>query len=115
SDDSTITNPSNATPLGIYNQAAFDAILPLRKVALHTAIDTQLACPGQTTGVTTNQTETISLPTAAGAPGGGGPTVVQDGYSSCPPGTVNPVIAVIGSTAASSPAAGYPEMVVPGG
>jgi amidase len=113
SDDSTISNPSNPTPLGVYNQAAYDAILPLRKLALHSAIDTQLQCPGA--GVTTNSTETITLPTAIGAPGGGGPTVVDDGSSACPSGTVDPVIAVIGSTSASSPAAGYPEMVVPGG
>lgn len=114
SDDSTITSGSSPTALGTYNQAAFDAILPYRKIALHSAIDTQLACPGS--GVTTNTTTTINLPTAMSPSGPvGGPTTVQSGSSSCPAGTVNPVIAVIGSTSSSSPAAGYPEMVVPGG
>jgi Asp-tRNA(Asn)/Glu-tRNA(Gln) amidotransferase A subunit family amidase len=88
SDDSTITNPSNPTPLGTYNQAAFDAILPYRKLALHSAIDTQLACPSN--GVTTNSTTVVNLPTATGAPGGGGPTTVNTGSSSCPVGHGQP-------------------------
>jgi amidase len=113
SDDSTITNPSSPTALGAYNQAAFDAILPWRKLALQSQINAMMNCPGA--GVTTNSTTTINLPLAAGAPAGGGPTTVNTGSSSCPGGTVNPVIAIVGSTGASSPAAGFPEMVVPMG
>jgi amidase len=112
SDDSTITSPLTATQLGMFNQAAFDTILPYRKVGLHSAIDAQLQCPGAAT--TTNQTTTVTLP--SNGSGGGGATAVQDGYSSCPASPPQaPVIAVIGSTSSSSPAAGYPEMVVPMG
>jgi amidase len=116
SDDSTITSPTSPTALGVYNQDAYDEILPLRKAALHSAIDVMMNCPGS--GVTTNSTTTISLPSGPTLPGGGGPLTVANGTSSCPSNPVNPVspvIAIVGSTGASSPAAGTPEMVVPMG
>ena len=56
-----------------------------------------LNCPGA--GVTTNSTN---------------PAGLANGTTTCPDGTVNPVIAIIGS-APSTPQAGYPEMVVPMG
>ena len=69
----------------------------LRKAAYHSAVDAMLNCPGA--GVTTNSTN---------------PAGLANGTTTCPDGTVNPVIAIIGS-APSTPQAGYPEMVVPMG
>ena len=56
-----------------------------------------MQCPGA--GVTTNSTNAAGL---------------ANGTTTCPDGSVNPVIAIIGS-APSTPQAGYPEMVVPMG
>jgi amidase len=69
----------------------------LRKAAYHSAVDAMMSCPGA--GVTMSSTN------AAG---------VANGTTTCPDGTVNPMIAIIGS-APSTPQAGYPEMVVPMG
>ncbi len=97
SDDTTITNPLAPTPLGQANATQFATNLVLRKAAYHSAVDAMMNCPGA--GVTTNSTN---------------PAGVANGTTTCPDGTVNPVIAVIGS-APSTPQAGYPEMVVPMG
>ncbi|HWF24946.1 MAG TPA: amidase family protein [Solirubrobacteraceae bacterium] len=96
-DDTTITDPGSPTALGVANAQEYATDLPLRKAAYHSAIDAMLQCPGA--GVTTNTTD------ASG---------VADGTTTCPSGSVDPVIAVIG-TVPSSPQAGYPEMVVPMG
>ena len=97
SDDSTITNPFAPTALGLTNQTQFQTNMVLRKAAYHSAVDAMLNCPGA--GVTTNSTN---------------PAGLANGTTTCPDGTVNPVIAIIGS-APSTPQAGYPEMVVPMG
>jgi Asp-tRNA(Asn)/Glu-tRNA(Gln) amidotransferase A subunit family amidase len=97
SDDSTITNPMSPSSIGIANANAYATDLPLRKAAFHSAVDAMMACPGA--GVTTNATNSAGL---------------ADGTTSCPAGSIDPVIAVIGS-APSTPQAGYPEMVVPMG
>ncbi len=97
SDDSTITNPMAPTSLGLTNQTQFQTNLVLRKAAYHSAVDAMMNCPGA--GVTTNSTT---------------PAGVANGTTTCPDGTVNPVIAIIGS-APSTPQAGYPELVVPMG
>jgi Asp-tRNA(Asn)/Glu-tRNA(Gln) amidotransferase A subunit family amidase len=97
SDDSTITNPFAPTALGLANANQFQTNLVYRKRAYQSALDAMMSCPGA--GVTTNATDANG---------------VADGYTTCQDGTVNPVIAVIGS-APSTPQAGYPEMVVPMG
>jgi amidase len=97
SDDTTITNPMAPTALGQTNQTQFQTNLVLRKAAYQSADDAMMQCPGA--GVTTSSTN------AAG---------VANGTTTCPAGTVNPVIAVVGSMP-STPQAGYPEMVVPMG
>src|SRR4051794_12383204 len=96
-DDSTITNPFATTALGLTNANQFQGNMVLRKAAYHSAVDAMINCPGA--GVTTNSTN------ASG---------VANGTTTCPAGTVNPVIAIIGS-APSTPQAGYPEITVPGG
>jgi Asp-tRNA(Asn)/Glu-tRNA(Gln) amidotransferase A subunit family amidase len=96
-DDSTITSPSSPTAQGIANAQQYATNLPLRKAAFHSAIDAMLNCPGA--GITTNTTDASGVP---------------NGTTTCPSGSINPVIAVIGSVP-SSPQAGYPEMVVPMG
>ncbi|MDA0159779.1 amidase family protein [Solirubrobacter ginsenosidimutans] len=97
SDDTTITNPMAPTTLGQTNATQFATNLVLRKAAYHSALDAMMNCPGA--GVTTNSTNAAGL---------------ANGTTTCPDGTVNPVIAIIGS-APSTPQAGYPEMVVPMG
>ena len=97
SDDTTITNPLSPTALGQTNATQFATNLVLRKAAYHSAVDAMMNCPGA--GVTTNSTNAAGL---------------ANGTTTCPDGTVNPVIAIIGS-APSTPQAGYPEMVVPMG
>ena len=97
SDDSSITNPMAPTPLGQTNATQFATNLVLRKAAYHSAVDAMMNCPGA--GVTTNSVN------AAG---------VANGTTTCPDGSVNPVIAIVGS-APSTPQAGYPELVVPMG
>jgi amidase len=97
SDASTITNPLSPTALGQTNATQFATNLVLRKAAYHSALDAMMNCPGA--GVTTNSTNAAGL---------------ANGTTTCPDGTVNPVIAIIGS-APSTPQAGYPEMVVPMG
>ncbi|HWH09803.1 MAG TPA: amidase family protein [Solirubrobacteraceae bacterium] len=105
-DDSTITAPSSPTATGVMNADLFQTILPLRKLAYHSAIDAMLNCPGE--GTTTNATETLTID--------GTPTTVNDGSTTCPASPAQaPVIAIIGSVGGSSPGAGYPEMVVPFG
>ncbi|HWF74212.1 MAG TPA: amidase family protein [Solirubrobacteraceae bacterium] len=96
-DDTTITDPSAPTAQGLANAMEYAGDLPLRKAAYHSAIDAMLSCPGA--GVTSNTTNTSGVP---------------NGTTTCPPGSADPVIAVIGSVP-SSPQAGYPEMVVPMG
>jgi Asp-tRNA(Asn)/Glu-tRNA(Gln) amidotransferase A subunit family amidase len=96
-DDTTVTDPGAPTAQGIANAQEYVTDLPLRKAAFHSAIDAMMNCPGA--GVTTNTTDS---------------TGVANGTTTCPAGSVNPVIAIIG-TAPSSPQAGYPEMVVPMG
>ncbi len=102
SDDSTITSPLTPTPTGLANALQFQSYMPLRKAAYHSAIDAEMNCPNA--GVTTNATTTVN-----------GVAGIADGTTTCPAGSINPVIAIIGSTGTSSPAAGYPEMVVPMG
>jgi amidase len=97
SDDSTITDPGDPTAQGVANATEYQTDLPLRKAAFHSAIDAMMNCPGA--GVTTNSTNADG---------------VADGTTTCPAGSVDPVIAVIGSVP-SGPQAGYPEMVVPMG
>jgi amidase len=97
SDDTSITNPLAPTALGQTNATQFATNLPLRKAAYHSALDAMMNCPGA--GVTTNSTNAAGL---------------ANGTTTCPAGSVNPVIAIIGS-APSTPQAGYPEMVVPMG
>jgi amidase len=96
-DDTTITNPGAPTALGVTNAQQYATNLPLRKAAFHSAIDAMLQCPGD--GVTTTSTNTSG---------------VANGTTTCPSGTVDPVIAVVG-TVPSSPQAGYPEIVIPMG
>jgi Asp-tRNA(Asn)/Glu-tRNA(Gln) amidotransferase A subunit family amidase len=76
------------TPGGA-NAIAYESTLPMRKRALHSAIDAMMNCPGA--GVA-NTTATV-----------------------CPAGTVNPVIAVVGSVAGGGTSAGYPELALPMG
>jgi amidase len=114
SDDSTITNPSDPTALGVYNADWYSELLPIRKASYHSAIDAEMSCPNNSTTNTT-ATTTIPLPSGPTLPGGGGPMTVDDGTTTCNSGPNTPVIAIIGSTGTSSPAAGYPEMVVPAG
>ncbi len=97
SDDTSITNPMAPTTLGTTNATQFATNLVLRKAAYHSALDAMMNCPGA--GVTTNSTNAAGL---------------ANGTTTCPDGSVNPVIAIIGS-APSTPQAGYPEMVVPMG
>jgi amidase len=97
SDDSTITDPGDPTAQGLANALEYQTDLPLRKAAYQSAIDAMMNCPNA--GVTTNTTNSSGL---------------ADGTTTCPSGTVDPVIAVVG-TVPSSPQAGYPEMVVPMG
>ncbi len=96
--NSAHTNESlvDITPGGA-NEMAFRANLPIRKKAFHTAIDAMMNCPGA--GVTVNFDPANPSTT---------------GMTTCPSGTVNPVIAVIGATPGNT-TAGYPEMVVPMG
>jgi len=96
-DDSTITDPLNPTAQGIANANEYEIDLPLRKAAYHSAIDAMMNCPGA--GVTTNSANAAGL---------------ADGTTSCPVGSTDPVIAVVG-TVPQGPQAGYPEMVVPMG
>jgi amidase len=84
------------TPGGA-NETAFRNNLPIRKKAFHTAIDAMMNCPGA--GVTVNFDPANPSTT---------------GMTTCPAGTTNPVIVVIGSTPGNT-TAGYPEMVVPMG
>jgi amidase len=114
SDDSTITDPSDPTQLGVYNADWYSELLPIRKASYHTAIDAEMNCPNNSTTNTT-ATTTIPLPSGPTLPSGGGPMTVDDGTTTCNSGPNTPVIAIIGSTGTSSPAAGYPEMVVPAG
>src|SRR4051794_18723916 len=97
SDASTITNPLAPTVLGQTNATQFATNMVLRKAAYHSALDAMFNCPGA--GVTTNSTNSAG---------------VANGTTTCPAGSVNPVIAIVGS-APSTPQAGYPEMVVPMG
>jgi amidase len=113
SDDSSITDPSAPTALGVYNADWYDELLPIRKASYHSAIDAEMNCPNNST--TNTATTTIPLPSGSTLPGGGGPMTVDDGTTTCNTGPNTPVIAIIGSTGTSSPAAGYPEMVVPAG
>ena len=89
--------PVAPTALGLTNQTQFQTNMVLRKAAYHSAVDAMMNCPGA--GVTTNSIN---------------PAGLANGTTTCPDGTVNPVIAIIGS-APSTPQAGYPEMVVPMG
>ena len=97
SDDTTITNPFAPTSLGLTNANQFATNLVLRKARLPLGAGRDDELPGRRRDDQHHD--------AAG---------LANGTTTCPDGSVNPVIAIIGS-APSTPQAGYPEMVVPMG